>query len=161
MNHATILMLRTMLGVLMLGTLGAQLLTPVVASEIATAAPEVSHLVVPYSIAGILGIACAQVVLVVMWRMLGLVADDTIFSSHASHALRLVDVVVGAFAAGTLLTGIVATTMLVVPNAASPAELLATLGVGAVGVALVLLMIVMRGLLAAAARDRAELAEVV
>lgn len=161
MNHVTILLLRTVLGILMLGTLGAQLLTPVIANEIATGAPEVSHLVVPYSVAGILGIACAQVVLVVMWRMLGLVADDTIFSSHASHALRLVDVVIGAFAAGTVVTAGVLGVMVVVPASGSPAGGLAVLGIGAVGVALVLLMIVMRGLLAAAARDRAELAEVV
>lgn len=161
MTHTVTLMLRTVLGVLLLGTLGAQLLVPVFAGDIASQMPEVRHVVVPYVIAGILGIACAQVVLVVVWRMLGFVADDTIFASRAVSALRHVDVVIGAFSVGTVLTGFVVIVMFFVPDAASPGELLAALGIGAVGVSLILLMIVMRGLLASAARDRAELAEVV
>src|SRR5450759_3142942 len=59
-------LLRVALVVLLLGTVLAQVLLPVFASEEGTIFPEVAYLVVPYSVAGILAIACVQVALLVV-----------------------------------------------------------------------------------------------
>ena len=59
-------LLRVALIVLLLGTVLAQVLVPVYASQVGTTHPEVAHLVVPYSAAGILVIACGQVALLVV-----------------------------------------------------------------------------------------------
>jgi hypothetical protein len=66
MNKLVIRLLRVALVVLLLGSVLAQVLVPAFASEAARTFPEVGYLVVPYSMAGILVIACGQVALLVV-----------------------------------------------------------------------------------------------
>jgi hypothetical protein len=139
-------LLRVALVVLLLGSVLAQLLLPVF-----------GDLVVPYSVAGILAIACGQVALLVTWRLLSMVDGGVIFTRGA---LRWVDLITACAAVATVL------------SAAPMVHLLFFVGVGgplilwlpaclAVGLAFVLLMVVMRGLLEAAIADRSELDEVI
>jgi hypothetical protein len=136
----------------------AQILVPVYASEVGSRFAEVAHLVVPYSLAAILFIAGGQVALLLIWRLLLLVDGEFIFTRRA---VRLVDAIAVCGAVATSLTGLVLVHMLaVVPGGGGPTAYYLA-GCIAAGLAFVLLMIVMRGLLLAAVADRAELDEVI
>jgi hypothetical protein len=151
-------LLRVALVVLLLGTVLAQVLVPVYASQVGTTFPEVAYLVVPYSLAGILFIACGQVALLVVWRLLSLVNGGVIFTRRA---LRWVDVIAACAAVATVLSAGVLIHMLgFVPGGGGPmVYYLAACVAG--GLAFVLLMVVMRGLLVSAIADRTELDEVI
>ena len=151
-------LLRVALVVLLLGTVLAQVLVPVYASQVGTTFPEVAYLVVPYSLAGILFIACGQVALLVVWRLLSLVNGGVIFTRRA---LRWVDVITACAAAATALSAGVLIHMLgFVPGGGGPmVYYLAACVAG--GLAFVLLMVVMRGLFVSAIADRTELDEVI
>jgi hypothetical protein len=144
--------------VLLLGTVFAQLLVPVYASQVGTTHPEVAHLVVPYSIAAILFIACGQVALLVVWRLLSMIGGGVIFTRRA---LRWVDVIVACGVVATVLSAVVWIHMLgFVPGGGGPMGVyLVAVVVG--GLTFVLLMVVMRGLLESAIADRSELDEVI
>jgi hypothetical protein len=151
-------LLRVALVVLLLGSVLAQVLVPVYASQVGTTFPEVAYLVVPYSVAAILFIGCGQVALLVVWRLLSLVDGETIFTRHA---VRWVDVIVACAAAATILTAGVLIHMLgFVPGGGGPMSYYLVACITG-GLAFVLLMIVMRGLLVSAIADRAELDEVI
>lgn len=158
MNQLARRLLRVALVVLLLGSVLVQVLVPVYASEFAKRVPEVAYLVVPYSVAAILFIGCGQVALLVVWRLLSLIDDGAIFTRRAVH---LVDVIVACAAVATALAAAVLIHMLgFVPGGGGPMiYYVAACIVG--GLAFVLLMIVMRGLLLSAVADRAELDEVI
>ena len=151
-------LLRVALVVLLLGTVLAQVLLPVFASEEGRIYLELAYLVVPYSVAGILAIACVQVALLVVWRLLSMVDGGVIF---ARRALRWVDVIIACAVVATVLSAGVLFHMLgFVPGGGGPmAYYLAVCIAG--GLAFVLLVIVMRGLLVSAIADRTELDEVI
>jgi hypothetical protein len=151
-------LLRVALVVLLLGTLLAQVLLPVFASEEARIFPEVAYLAVPYSVAGILFFACVQVALVVVWRLLSLVEDGVIFTRRA---LRWVDVITACAAVATVLSAGVLVHLLFVVGVGGPGVVLGLPACLAGGLAFVLLMVVMRGLLESAIADRTELDEVI
>lgn len=151
-------LLRVALVVLLLASVLAQVLVPVFASEVGTRFPEVAHLVVPYSLAAILFIGCAQVALLAIWRLLSFVDGGIIFTRRA---VRWVDVIVICGAVATILTVVVLVHMLgFVPGGGGPTVYYLG-GCIAAGLAFVLLMVVMRGLLLTAVADRAELDEVI
>lgn len=158
MNMLASRLLRVVLVVLLLGTVFAQVLVPVFASEVGTTFPEVAYLVVPYSVAGILFIGCGQVALLVVWRLLSMVNGGVIFTRRA---LRWVDVITACAAVATVLSAGVWIHMLgFVPGGGGPMiYYLAACVAG--GLAFVLLMVVMRGLLESAIADRTELDEVI
>jgi len=151
-------LLRVALVVLLLGTVLAQVLVPVVASQVAKTLPEVEYLVVPYSVAGIIFIACGQVALLVVWRLLSMVDGGVIFTRRA---LRWVDVIIACAVVATVLyVGPLIHMLGFVPGGGGPmVYYLAACLAG--GLAFVLLMIVMRGLLVSAIADRTELDEVI
>ena len=150
-------LLRVALVVLLLGTVLAQVLVPVYASQVGTTFPEVAYLVVPYSLAGILFIACGQVALLVVWRLLSLVDGGVIFTRRAG---RWVDVITACAAVATVLSAGVLIHMLgFVPGGGPTFYYLAACVAG--GLAFMLLMVVMRGLLVSAIADRTELDEVI
>src|SRR5450759_2167413 len=158
MTKLAIRLLRVALVVLLFGTVLVQVLLPVLASEEGRIFPEVAYLVVPYSVAGILFIGCGQVVLLVLSRLLSIVDRRVIFSRRA---LRLVDVITACAAVATVLSAGVMIHMLgFVPGGGGPIiYLLAACIAG--GLAFMLLMVVMRGLLESAIADRTELDEVI
>jgi hypothetical protein len=151
-------LLRVALVVLLLGSVLAQVLLPVFASEVGTRFPEVAYLVVPYSVAGILFIGCGQVALLVVWRLLSMVNGRAIFTRRA---VRWVDVITACGAVATVLSAGVLIHMLgFVPGGGGPmVYYLAACVAG--GLAFVLLMVVMRGLLVAAIADRTALDETI
>ncbi len=136
----------------------AQLLVPLYASQVGTTFPEVAYLVVPYSVAAILFIACGQVALLVVWRLLSMVGGGVIFTRRA---LRWVDVIIGCAAVATVLSaGVLIHMLRFVPGGGGPMGVYLVACVVA-GLAFVLLMVVMRGLLESAIADRTELDEVI
>ena len=158
MNKLPSRLLRAALLVLLFASVLAQVLMPVYASEVGSRFPEVAYLVVPYSLAAILFIACGQVALLAVWRLLSLVDDGVIFTRRA---VRRVDVIVACGAAATILAVVVLVHMLAfVPGGGGPMVYYLG-GCIAAGLAFVLLMVVMRGLLLTAVANRAELDEVI
>lgn len=150
-------LLRVALVVLLLGTVLGQVLVRVFASQEATMFPEVAYLEVPYSVAAILFIGCGQVALLVVWRLLSLVDGGVIFTRRA---VRWVNVIVACAAVATILSAGVLVHMLgFVPGGGPTIYFVAASVMGAL--ALVLLMIVMRGLLESAIADRTELDAVI
>ena len=151
-------LLRVALVVPLFGTVLVQVLLPVFASEEGRIFPEVAYLVVPYSVAAILVIGCGQVALLVVWRLLSFVDRGVIFTPRA---VRWVDVITACAAVATVLSAIVLIHMLgFVSGGGGPTiYYLAACVVG--GLAFVLLMVVMRGLLESAIADRTELDEVI
>jgi hypothetical protein len=151
-------LLRVALVVLLLGSVLAQVLLPVFASEVGTRFPEVAYLLVPYSVAGILFIGCGQVALLVVWRLLSLVDGGVMFTRRA---VRWVDVITTCAAVATVLSaGILIHILGFVPGGGGPMfYYLAACVAG--GLASVLLMVVMRGLLVSAIAYRTELDETI
>jgi hypothetical protein len=151
-------LLRVALVILLLGTVLAQVLVPVYASQVGTTFPEVAYLVVPYSVAAILFIGCGQVALLVVWRLLSLVDGGVIFTGRA---VRWVDVITACAVVATVLSAGVLIHMLgFVPGGGGPMIYYLAACVAS-GLAFVLLMVVMRGLLVSAIADRTELDEVI
>lgn len=158
MNRLARQLLRVALVILLLGSVFVQVLVPLYASQVGTTFPEVAYLVVPYSVAAILFIACGQVALLFVWRLLSLVDRGVIFTRRA---LRWVDAIIACAVVATLLTaGVLIHMLAVVPGGGGP--MIYYLGACLVaGLAFVLLMIVMRGLLETAIADRTELDETI
>ena len=151
-------LLRVALVVLLLGTVLVQVLLPVQAYEVGTRLPEVAYLVVPYSAAAILFVGCGQVALLVIWRLLSLVNGGVIFTRRA---LRWVDAIIICGAIATMLSAGVLVHMLgFLPSGGGPTIYFMAACIAG-GLAFVLLMVVMRGLLESAIADRAELDEVI
>lgn len=150
-------LLRVLLVMLLLGTVLAQVLLPVLGSQEGQLYPELAYLVVPYSLVGILVIGCVQVALAVIGRLLSMVGGGVIFTGRA---LRWVDVITACAAVATVLSAGVMIHLLFVVGVGGPIILwLPPTLIG--GLAFVLLMIVMRGLLELAIADRSELDEVI
>jgi hypothetical protein len=144
--------------VLLLGTVLVQVLVPVSASQFGMTVPEVAYLVVPYSVAAILFVVCVQVALLVVWRLLSLVDSGVIFTCRA---LRWVDVIIACAVVATVLgAGVLIHMLAFVPGGGGPTIYFMVACIAG-GLAFVLLMIVMRGLLESAIADRTELDEVI
>ena len=157
MNILARKLLRVALIVMLLGSVLAQVLLPVFASGAAGRFPEIGYLVVPYSVAGILVIACVQVALLVIWRLLSMIGGGVIFTRRA---LRWVDVIILCGAVATVLNAVVWIHLLTV-HGGGPGIILWLVASLSGGLTFVLLMVVMRGLLELAIADRTELDEVI
>ena len=151
-------LLRVALVVLLLGTVLAQVLLPVFASEEGRIFPEAAYVVIPYSVAGILVIACGQVALLVVWRLLSMVNGGIIFTRSA---LRWVDVITACAAVAAVLSAGVMFHLLAFVGVGGPGVVVGLTACLAGGLAFVLFMVVMRGLLESAIADRTELDEVI
>ena len=135
--------------------LGAGL--PLVARDIADAAPEFKVVRAPYVVAGEAALGCVLVGLVALWFLLGRVRRDRIFSPAS---LRRVDAIIGAAAVAAVaagLTGPIYAHQMLAPvpgigPAAWPLLLLVLAGIG-----FVLTMLVMRRLLVTAVGVRTDL----
>ncbi len=158
MNRLAVRLLRVALVVLLLGSVLAQVLVPMYGTMEESSFPALAYLVVPYSAAGILVIACGQVALLVVWRLLSLVDGGVIFTRCA---LRWVDVITACGAVATILSAGVLVHLVAFVGAQHPNIVLGLVAVLAVGSAFVLLMVVMRGLLESAIAARTELDEVI
>ena len=158
MNKLASRLLRVALVVPLLGTVLVQIGLPMLAAEEGRIFPEVAYLVVPYSVAAILFIGCGQVALLAVWRLLSMVDGGVIFTRRA---LRWVDLITACAAVATVLSaGVLIHMLSFVPGGGGPMIYFVAACVAG-GLAFVLLMVVMRGLLESAIADRAELDGVV
>ncbi|MEU3017027.1 MULTISPECIES: DUF2975 domain-containing protein [unclassified Nocardiopsis] len=165
MHRYITLLLRTLVvGAITLGLFGQIVVIPGAIAEEAASFPPYAPIVVPYTVLGILGVACVQVALAATWKLLGMVEHDTLFDARA---LPWVDLVIGASLVGTLLAAGVAVHLAVtdMPFANGAMEAVSALGAAALtsvaGAAFAALVVLMRGLLGRATRLRTELAGVV
>jgi cytochrome bd-type quinol oxidase subunit 2 len=90
-----------LVGLVLLPSVLLQLAIPGWASSFASRVPEVTRLVVPYSAAAILFIACGQVALLAAWRFLWLTENGR---RRSRSARRCADVIVSCAAIATMLT---------------------------------------------------------
>ena len=162
MGNLTILALRTVLALALVGSLFVQaVMVPLLWIDLDEAPASVR---IPVLVIVVLGILTLQVCAVCVWRLLTMVRRGTVFSDGA---FRYVDIVIGAISAASLLTFAMAVTL-------APGEEVAPGLVGLIcGLALVvagvaLIVLVLRMLLTqAVARDaeahhlQAELDEVI
>ena len=165
MNRYLTLILRVaVVAAIALGLFGQIVVIPGVLADEATRFPPYERIVVPYTILGILGVACAQVVLGAVWMLLDLLRRDAPFSPGA---LLWVDVIIGAGLVATLLAAGVSVHLAVtdMPFANGAMEAIGALGASvlatAVGAAFTILVVLLRGLLRRATDLQTEMAEVV
>ncbi|MCG6497824.1 DUF2975 domain-containing protein [Kitasatospora sp. A2-31] len=161
MGRLTVRALRTVLVVVLAGTVGVQAL---MVWALATDPEDGSLPLTPLRLVTILGLAAVEVAVVCVWRLVAMVRRGTVFS-HA--AFRYVDGVIGAIVAAALVW--FAVTAINAPGQREDpgvTVIMAGVGVAILGVALIVL--VLRMLLAqAVARDveatqmQAELDEVI
>lgn len=139
-----------------LGLLVGQFMIPVVATDFGNEYYEVTHLVTPYSVLGILTLAALQLGLLMIWKLLSLVSIGMIFSQAS---LKWVNSLIVCLAVATLLPSAALFHLLFIVGLGGPGILMVFAATGVGGIALVLLMLVMRGLLGDAISDRVQLEE--
>ncbi|MDN3496206.1 DUF2975 domain-containing protein [Planococcus sp. APC 4015] len=158
MRNSTILILKGLIAVLLAMLVACQIfIVPLVAAQSAWRFHEIAYLQVPGVVIGILFLACVQIVLVCVWRLLSLVRADAIFTERAFPE---VDVSLGAVVFATLLVAVALVTLTASGVMNGSITLLCVLGI-VVGAGLSLLIIVMRGLLRRATQLEHDLSEVV
>lgn len=159
MNRSVISVLRLLLAlVFLLLLLGQTFVIPSLAAESSIAFPEVAFLAAPYTFISISAIACVQLAVIATWVLLSMVQENSIFSERA---LRWVNTIIGSIVAATVLLVFAGLHMLFVVRVGGPGVFLGTCAAGIGGAAVVLLIIVMRGLLRNATTLESEMAEVV
>lgn len=144
-------MLRAALLVLGAGTVLAQVLLPVLASQEAARYPELAGVAVPYAAAGIVAIAFGQAALLAVWRLAGLVADGTILTPRARPWL---DRLAAAAAFATTVTTATLLHLLMVMGVGGPGVVLALAAALVGGTTSVLLVVLVRGVVASATAPR-------
>ncbi len=165
MGTLTVLALRIVLAMVLAGSLFVQVvMVPLLAIDLEELSPDYAYLRAPLLLIAILGVVTIQVTLVCVWRLLTMVRRGTVFSHSA---FRYVDVVIGAVAAASLITFVLAV-LLAPGEAVPPGIVLLISGAGLLVAGVALIVLVLRMLLAqAVARDaeaqhlRAELDEVI
>lgn len=154
MGSATILTLRALLALSLIGSLWVQLLVlPALWGDLATV-PIGLRVTVIMILA--LWLVCLQVVALCIWRLVSMAAADAVFSARA---FRFVDAVIGAIAVAAILTGVLATLM--APGPAAPGVVGIVYGAALATGGVALVVVVMRSLLRKAIEMRSELDEVV
>ncbi|WP_335936508.1 DUF2975 domain-containing protein [Streptomyces sp. PTD5-9] len=148
-----------------LGLFGQFVVIPATAADEVDRFPPYAPFAAPYATVAIIGVACVQVALVAVWMLLTMVRRGAIFTQSA---FRWVDTIIGSSAVATLLalgvTGHLALAEIPTPdddNMAVISALAAALASVGVGVAFIMLVVVMRGLLRKATDLETEIAEVV
>lgn len=144
----------------------------VMAGDVVALYPETAPARWPYTIAGILGVACFEVALIPLWRLLDLVKRRDVFSGKAvwwTNAIIVCAAAEGALVLFVLLFGLFADFQYCDPTSGDcfnasmtmPAVGLACLVALLLIAAFILLMLVMRSLLSAAIAQRSELEAVI
>ncbi|MFB4316117.1 DUF2975 domain-containing protein [Actinomadura sp. 21ATH] len=158
MGKLTVLALRAVLVMLLAGSVFVQaVMVPLLGRDLEGIGEDLAYPPAAFLILVILGVGTAQIVLVCVWRLVTMVRRGTVFS-HA--AFRYVHIVIGAIVAAAVLLFLLG--VFLAPGEAVAPGIVLLIGGGVVavlGVALVVL--VLRMLLAQAARMRAELDEVI
>lgn len=156
-------LLRTFIALLFLGLIVAQLFSlPGQFVHLAGEEPRLGA--IPWLLLGFaeLEVACLQATLVCIWRLLGLIESDRIFSDRA---FIWVDVLVAAISIAWILLALVSvglsTFIYVTPELRDPGVPILLVGMTLVGGVVALTVRVMRALLKQAAALRTDLDEVI
>jgi hypothetical protein len=160
MGNITILALRIVIALALIGSLGVQvLMMPLVWADLEGTDDRTRVLLLGILI---LGILTMQVSAVCVWRLLTMVRRGSVFTPAA---FRWVDIIIGAIATGSVLTFLLA--VLLAPGDAAPGIVGLICGAALVIAGVALIVLVLRALLAqAVAREieaqqlRSELNEV-
>lgn len=157
-HPAVILVLKSLMVLLLVFAAAIQIwLLPAISADFAADAPEFAYLRIPYLIVCELLMVGFDVALIAIWRLLSLTASSSVFSDAA---FRWVGLIIGCISFDTaLVIGLLAHNL--IASLGPPILAIALLTLTVVGTALTLLMIVMRGLLAAATAQREELEAVI
>lgn len=158
MQHAAVVGAKAVVLVILVVTLFSQvIIIPGMADEIVFNNPEAAYLKWPGIVGCIAIVACAQVSMACIWRLLSMVTTSSIFQKSA---FTVVNVIIATGVALTVLF-VTAFVVLSIADAVNPGALIIIV-VGAVGGAgLTLLVIVMKGLLRKATQLEQDMAEVV
>lgn len=140
------------------GTVLAQLLLPRLAWETGVMYHEVTHLVVPYSIAAVLMMVCVQAALVGVWLLVSTVPRGTLFDPRTVVFIDVIRIAIGAAAA---IPAAVAVHLLFFVGLGGPGVLLGLAFVCVVGPALMILLTIARRVYLRARDDHAELEAVI
>ncbi|TLM85449.1 DUF2975 domain-containing protein [Pseudarthrobacter sp. NamE2] len=163
MGKLTVLALRTVIGLVLAGSLFVQVwMVPLVSIDLQEAgAPDGPRITLLAIV--VLGIVCVQAAAVCVWKLLTMVRRGTVFSYRA---FRYVDIIFGAIAAASLLVFGIA--VLLAPGEVAPGIVVLICGASLMIAGVALIVLVLRTLLAqAVARDaeakhlRSELDEVI
>jgi len=158
MRDAAILLTKALIVVLFAALLVCQtVLVPTLAGNAAAYAPEFAGLQVPGIVLTVLLLACVEVVLVCVWRLLSMVAEDSIF---ARAAFRWVDVIIIAVLAAVVLV-IVGMILIDRAGAGTPLALVGGILAIIVGLGIALLVVVLKELLRQAVQLEQDMSEVV
>lgn len=158
MQRTAILALKGLLLALLLTLVACQVyIVPNFAGVTAAIYPDVAYLEIPGIITAVLFLCCVQIALLCVWRLLSLVAKDTIFSqrSYIYVDTILVLIVIATAVALAALFGLVALQI-----GTGSTQLICLLGV-VLGAGSALLVVVLRGLITKAAELQQDLSEVV
>jgi hypothetical protein len=159
MTNAAIYVLRGLLIIVALGLfLGQVWVIPSLASELAYSNPEFAYLQVPYIVVAVAVLLCGQLVLGCIWVLLSRVREGEIFTASA---FPVVDTVIVLLLVATALDLGVFVHLLVFVGQMNPGFGLVLLAGLFGGLALTLLMYVMRSLLKRATELEHDLSEVV
>ncbi|TKV27314.1 DUF2975 domain-containing protein [Arthrobacter sp. NamB2] len=153
MGRITVLALRVVLCMMFAGAVVIQsVMVPLLGIDIAEADPDVALIRTPLVILTVLAILALQVAMVCVWGLLTMVRRGTVFSTDA---FRLVNIVIGAFAAASALTFGLGVAL--APGEAVAPGVVLLIGGAAVSIAAVaLIVLVLRALLAQAVDRDAE-----
>lgn len=157
-HPAVILVLKSLMVLLLVFAAAIQIwLLPAISADFAADAPEFAYLRIPYLIVCELLMVGFDVALIAIWRLLSLTASSSVFSDAA---FRWVGLIIGCIGFDTVLViGLLVHNL--IASLGPPILAIALLTLTVVGVALTLLMVVMRGLLTAATAQREELEAVI
>ena len=144
MGKFSVLALRIVLCMMFVGAVFIQsVLVPLLGVDLSDAAPDFARIRTPMIVLIVLAILAVQSAMVCVWGLLTMVRQGTVFSGDA---FRLVDVVIGAFTAASLLTfGLGAA--LAPGEAVAPGVVLLIGGAGVCIAAVALIVLVLRALL--------------
>lgn len=149
MGTVTIFILKTLIAVSLIGSLGVQLLLlPLVWADLA-GVPMVAR--VAFVALAAIFVLTLQVSAVCIWRLLTMVRSGSVFSQGA---FRYVDTIIGAMAVAALTIFVLA--VLLAPGSAAPGLIGLLCGAALVTAGGALLMVVMRMLLRLATQREAE-----
>ncbi|MFJ6003038.1 DUF2975 domain-containing protein [Arthrobacter sp. NPDC092385] len=153
MGRITVLALRVVLCMMFAGAVFIQVvMLSLLGIDLDRADPDVALIRTPLVVLTVLGILALQVAAVCVWGLLTMARRRTVFSAGA---FRLVNIVIGAFAAASLLT--VSLGIALAPGeAVAPGVVLLLGGVAVMIAAVALIVLVLRALLRQAVDRDAE-----
>ncbi|MDY0827775.1 DUF2975 domain-containing protein [Microbacterium sp. BG28] len=130
---------------------------PVLGLEVIQANPEARDMFVPALLWSVLFIGCAQVALVVVWRLVSLIEQERIFSTSALSWVRAL-IATALVALGLVVLAFI---VLTVKEYTPPLIMYGLIGTGLLLAAFALAVGAMRGLLRKSTRFQEELEEVI